>query len=82
MPATPTSNAEIPQLSHLYTLTLQLKQPLIIGGANGSRFIFEFQDGHFEGERLRGRALPMGGDWAKLQADQSVVFEAFKERFP
>ena len=34
--------------------------------------IWAFEGGHFEGPRLRGEVLPVGGDWASVRSDRLV----------
>jgi Protein of unknown function (DUF3237) len=36
---------------------------------HGTRVTAPIASGHFEGERLRGRVLPGGGDWTLLRGD-------------
>ena len=49
----------------LFTITLQVDAKLQLVGPStwGNRRIAQVTGGKFEGPRLRGRALPGGGDW-------------------
>ncbi|MBT8339337.1 MAG: DUF3237 domain-containing protein [Desulfatitalea sp.] len=38
-------------------------------GPYGSRLIFDLIGGHFEGNRLRGKILPSGGDWLLIDTE-------------
>lgn len=58
------------KLEPLMTYRAGIKPPQEVGaGPFGARMIFEVTDGRFEGERLRGRLLTCGGDWALVGAD-------------
>jgi hypothetical protein len=54
----------------LMTLRLSIapKQELG-GGPHGSRVTFPVTGGSFDGDRLRGKVLPGGGDWVIKRAD-------------
>lgn len=57
------------RLQHLLDLHADLKQPLQVGpGPFGERAIYDVTGGTFSGERLSGRVLPSGGDWALIDA--------------
>ena len=54
----------------LLTLRLTTAATQAVGAVpHGTRFVFPITGGTFEGERLRGKVLPGGGDWAILRAD-------------
>jgi hypothetical protein len=58
----------------LFTLRLATAPTQNIGsGPRGTRVTFPITGGFFEGEKLRGRVLPGGDDWAIQRADG--VFE-------
>lgn len=57
------------QLKPLLTLHADLREPTEVGaGPFGGRTIYDVSGGSFAGERLRGRVLPSGGDWALVDA--------------
>lgn len=43
---------------------------------NGKLSIFPITGGSFEGERLRGKVLPGGGDWVTAKADGTFELDA------
>ena len=54
----------------LMTLRLSIAPKQEIGsGPHGTRVTFPVTGGSFEGERLRGKVLPGGGDWVIKRAD-------------
>jgi hypothetical protein len=54
----------------LMTLRLSIAPRQEIGsGPQGTRVTFPITGGSFEGERLRGKVLPGGGDWVIKRAD-------------
>lgn len=56
----------------LFQLTARVEPPTEIGPTgNGTRRIFIATGGEFEGDRLRGRVLPGGGEWF-LQSDGTL----------
>jgi len=58
------------QLIHLMKLTARVSTPIELGRMpHGSRLIYTTTGGEFEGERLRGKVLPNGGEWF-LQPEQ------------
>jgi len=44
-------------------------------GPRGSRLTFPITGGTFEGDRLRGKVLPGGGDWVVKRADGVLEFD-------
>ena len=44
-------------------------------GPHGSRIIFPITGGSFEGDRLRGKVLPGGADWAIRRADGVIELD-------
>ena len=58
------------KLVHLMKLTVRVEAPIPIGkGLTGIRTIYHVAGGEFEGDRLRGKVLPGGGEWF-LQNDE------------
>jgi len=58
------------QTRPLMTLRLSIAPRQEIGsGPHGTRVTFPITGGSFEGERLRGKVLPGGGDWVIKRAD-------------
>jgi len=54
----------------LMTLRLSTASKQEIGsGPHGTRVTFPITGGSFEGDRLRGKVLPGGGDWVVKRAD-------------
>ena len=54
----------------LMTLQVEVGVPQKLGAVpHGTRVTVPITEGHFEGPRLRGRALPGGGDWTLLRGD-------------
>lgn len=52
----------------LFHLEMELRQAVHLVGDDGStRLIYCSEGGRFEGERLRGRILPVTGDWVNLR---------------
>lgn len=65
-----------PRLEHLFDMHVDLEAPQAIAGAPaGSRSIFVVKGGTFEGPRLKGEALPGGGDWALMRTDGSIQLD-------
>jgi hypothetical protein len=63
-----------PPLRHLLTLQAQLAPSLDAGdGPLGRRTLNAVAQGHFEGERLRGRINPGTGDWMLTRQKMRVV---------
>lgn len=59
-------------LVHLFNLKGRVSAPIDLGkGLAGTRRIYGLEGGEFEGERLRGRVLPGGGEWF-LQGEGSL----------
>ena len=65
-----------PEFRHLLTLTAHLERPQMVADTPvGGRKIVMVTGGTFEGERLRGKVLPGGGDWALTRADGALVLD-------
>ena len=62
--------ADEPAFELLYEVSVELGAPQEIGDTRrGTRMIFPFTGGRFQGPRLRGRVLPGGADWLLVRAD-------------
>jgi hypothetical protein len=62
--------------THLFDLVFDLNPRLDIGdGGVGRRILFGAAGGSFEGERLRGKVLPGGGDWTLFRADGAMTLD-------
>lgn len=60
------------RLVHLFTMKARVDAPIEVGKVvAGTRRIYNAVGGEFEGERLRGKVLPGGGEWF-LQGDGSL----------
>ena len=60
----------IVKLEPLMTYRATLKPPAQVGvGPRGNRAIYDVTGGEFEGERLKGKILPSGGDWILIDSD-------------
>lgn len=61
---------------HLYDAFVSLAAPIEIGpGPEGHRAIFPIADGTVKGERINGRFLPVGADWARIRPDGSIAVD-------
>ena len=61
---------------HLFDVHLELGEIDTIGQTPyGRRVVGNLAGGHFEGERLRGRVLPSGGDWGLFLPDGTLVVD-------
>ncbi|MBI2771616.1 MAG: DUF3237 domain-containing protein [Burkholderiales bacterium] len=61
---------------HLFDVAIDLQRPLNIGdGPLGRRVFFGAAGGTFEGPRVRGQVLPVGGDWALFRPDGVMVLD-------
>ncbi len=62
--------ADAPALAHLCDLHFELQAPIRIASTpTGNRTILRVAGGRVEGERLAGKILPAGGDWATMRPD-------------
>ena len=60
----------------LMTLRLSTAPTQNVGaGPHGARVTFPITGGSFEGDRLRGKVLPGGGDWTVKRADGVVELD-------
>lgn len=64
------------QTEFLFTLTANVGTPFDVGElAQGRRRISPIEGGEFEGPRLRGRVLPVTGDWMLIRPDGVTVID-------
>lgn len=67
----------VPQLNHLIRLSVQVEPPKLVGeGPLGDRKFIAIVGGEFEGEKLRGKILPGGGDWIVERQDKIAQLDA------
>jgi Protein of unknown function (DUF3237) len=60
----------------LFTLTARVGAPFDVGELSGGRRrISPIEGGEFEGPRLRGRVLPVTGDWMLIRPDGVTVID-------
>jgi uncharacterized protein DUF3237 len=59
-----------------YRASLAAPQQDVGEGHFGRRMIAQVTGGEFEGERLRGKVLPGGGDWATIDAGGTLRLDA------
>lgn len=65
-----------PRFRHLLTFTAHIETPQLDGNTPlGGRKIIMVTGGPVEGERVRGKILPGGGDWALTRADGSLALD-------
>jgi hypothetical protein len=70
-------NTQAPGLRLLYTSTIEIEPPLIVGTlATGERRIINITGGTFSGSRLSGRILRGGADWQIIKSDGVTEVEA------
>lgn len=69
--ASPRASAPIePQMEWLGTLTVQVGEPITVGATPyGTRLIAPITGGSFQGPKLTGTVLPMGGEWMSVRPD-------------
>lgn len=61
----------------LFTMHLDVRKPLIVGGAAGAfRRVGVVPGGMFRGERLSGTVLDGGSDWQTVRSDGSTLLDA------
>ena len=64
------------ETTHLFDVVIDLAPRVNIGpGPFGHRAFFGAAGGSFEGPRLRGEVLPIGGDWALFRADRGITLD-------
>jgi hypothetical protein len=59
----------------LFTIALEVEVSNLGDTPYGSRRIFRFDTGSFEGPKLKGTVLPGGGGWSLLRRDDVLEFE-------
>ena len=61
------------ELAHLFEIEFEIGGIHTVGAApTGHRVIADLGGGRFEGDRLRGRVLPSGGDWGLFMPDGTL----------
>jgi hypothetical protein len=66
-----------PSLRLLYTSTVEVGPPVVVGGIPyGERRIIPIKGGSFAGPRLSGKVLPGGADWQVIRTDGVAELEA------
>lgn len=61
------------EMVHLFDLDLEIGAINTVGQTpKGTRVIADLGGGRFEGERLRGKVLPSGGDWGLFMPDGTL----------
>jgi hypothetical protein len=64
------------RLEHIFSLTLSLKSPEVIGPLPGGiRAHFYFAGGQIDGPRIHGKIRPEGGDWLTLRSDGVAIID-------
>jgi hypothetical protein len=67
------SGADPIKLAHLFDIHFIIGSINTVGSTpKGTRIIADLGGGSFEGERLRGRILPSGGDWGLFMPDGTL----------
>ena len=59
----------------LFTIVLEVEVSNLGDTPYGSRRIFRFDTGSFEGPKLKGMVLPGGGGWSLMRRDDVLEFE-------
>jgi len=68
----PTAREPI-ELAHLFDIRFEIGAIHTVGQTpKGQRVIADLGGGSFQGERLRGRVLPSGGDWGLFMPDGTL----------
>ncbi|KAK0639907.1 hypothetical protein B0T16DRAFT_440186 [Cercophora newfieldiana] len=63
-----------PGLQYLYTVNITGGEPALVGpGPRGFRISVPIVKGAFSGPKLKGTVLPIGGDWALIDNNGTVV---------
>ncbi len=64
------------RLEHIFTFAATLKQPEVIGPLpEGIRANFYCTGGELRGPKVKGRVLPVGGDWLTVRTDGVVLLD-------
>lgn len=65
-----------PRLEHIFDLHADLEAPQMIGQTPaGNRQIWVVKGGWLEGPKLKGEAIPGGGDWALVRTDGVIQLD-------
>jgi hypothetical protein len=68
--------APAPKLEHLFDVHVDLEAPQVVGATpQGMRQIFVVKGGTIDGSRVKGKAMPGGGDWALIRSDGAVQLD-------
>jgi Protein of unknown function (DUF3237) len=59
----------------LFTVALEVQVFILGDTPYGSRRIFRFDTGSFEGPKLKGTVLPGGGGWSLMRRDHVLEIE-------
>ena len=63
------------KLEQQYTMRATVAPPLLAGpGPVGVRAIYAVTGGEIEGDRINGKVLPIGADWARMTVEGDWVF--------
>ncbi|KAK3360468.1 hypothetical protein B0T25DRAFT_496373 [Lasiosphaeria hispida] len=63
-----------PGLTYLYTVNITGGEAAPVGlGPRGYRVVVPIVGGSFSGPKLKGTVLPIGGDWALIDANRTVT---------
>ncbi|TLS23776.1 uncharacterized protein PpBr36_06646 [Pyricularia pennisetigena] len=64
------------QLAHLYTVKIKPGPPIKVGaGPHGNRVIYPSGGGEFEGPLIKGKVLPIGGDYALFDSNHFMTLD-------
>lgn len=58
------------EVDHLFDMHVDLSPAQVVASPAGTRMIFAARGGTIEGERIRGKLLPGGGDWLLVGPDR------------
>jgi len=63
-----------PTTRPLFTLSLEVGAPFDLRHPDGTgKYIFHVTGGHFSGARLKGRVLPVSGDWVAVESGYARI---------
>ncbi|KAI6372114.1 hypothetical protein MCOR25_003849 [Pyricularia grisea] len=72
---TDTSGPDL-QLAHLYTVKIKPGPPIEVGaGPRGNRVVYPIGGGEFEGPLIKGKVLPIGGDYALFDSNRFMTLD-------
>ncbi|KAK0741386.1 hypothetical protein B0T18DRAFT_432499 [Schizothecium vesticola] len=70
--AAPPQYPKAPGLTYLYQVNITGGEAAVVGkGPRGVRIVVPILFGSFEGPRLKGKVLPIGGEWALLDGNNA-----------